>query len=613
LLHLISDVLDYSKLDAGKIQLDWSPFSLRTAIEQTLLVVAERAQAKGLELTGFTDFRLPDKLVGDPDRIHQILLNLLSNSIKFTERGSVSVRALPATGHPTDQQYCWVKLSVKDTGIGIPEHQQATLFEPFMQADSSTTRKYGGTGLGLALCQQLVTAMSGKIEIKSVPSEGSEFILTIPFKRTTEYSDNKAASEPFRHQNVLVIEENRDSARLLHTLLEHWGATPYVLSRPENTLKILSRGEFNAIIINQHLKDEEGLALARRIRESSTTFNSLPIILMINLVEKHLFERVPLQSTLVLTKPIESGLLFHELCKLLIPSSAPDIERMLESSTPLQWQPEQYLKVLVAEDDLVNQEIASMMLRELGCSTDIARNGLEALEAVQRRDYDLIFMDCQMPEMDGFQATRQLRQRGFAAPIIALTANALPEDREECLAAGMNDYLTKPIRTKTLATLLERWSRTGTPDATHRYLTAEPKAEVTSYKAEVIQEKTPSIDVIWPQQMAGIDLPNAMEMMGGKLARYQKLLKLALDQHCHTPIKIRHAIENHQHTKARRLAHSLKGVAANIGANGLSAVAAELEMQLKEENSKKPVNPELIDRIEQHWSIIQQSILSLIR
>ncbi|MDX1695358.1 MAG: ATP-binding protein, partial [Ketobacteraceae bacterium] len=410
LMNLINDILDYSKFDAGKIHLERSPFSPRAAIEQTCQVVAERAQAKDIELIGFCDPRVPETLLGDPGRVHQILLNLLSNAVKFTSRGEIIVKAFPGKPTPGSRHRYWLTFSVKDSGIGIPKKDLKRIFEPFEQADSTTTRKYGGTGLGLAVCKQFTDAMGGKIQIKSQVDKGSEFLVTIPFRTSDEVEIPPWKAQPLPSKRLLLIEDNRASSDALETTLDSWGLSIYPVGKPDNALRLLQKGKFDGVILDRNLKETDTNDFIRQIRQQSPR-KGFPIILLINLVEKHMLEDMEASGVEYITKPIESDALYHRLYNLLAAPRSRKVERKTE--TKLQtWRPPRELKVLVVEDDIVNQEIASMMLRDMHCSVDIARNGIEAVAAVKRMKYDMVFMDCQMPEMEGYTATQTISQSG---------------------------------------------------------------------------------------------------------------------------------------------------------------------------------------------------------
>lgn len=604
LMNLINDILDYSKFDAGKLHLERTAFCPRSAIEQTCQVVAERAQAKNIELIGFTDPRVPESLIGDPGRVHQILLNLLSNAIKFTDSGEISVKAYPGMATPGTQHRYWMTLSVKDTGIGIPKKDLKRIFQPFEQADSTTTRKYGGTGLGLAVCKQFIDAMGGQIDIKSRPGKGTEILVKIPFRTVQEIPLPPWKLNPLPKRRVMLVNENRTSSDALEATLENWGLGIYPVSKPENALKLLAKGRFDAIVIDRGLPNTDIQKLISNIRGLRPDFKQFPVLLLVNLVEKHLMESNQ-QDALVdyVTKPIELDALYQRLTELLNhgPRKLSKAPRKKASNL---WTPARELKVLVAEDDLVNQEIAAMMLRDMHCNVDIARNGLEAIQAVKRMSYDLVFMDCQMPEMDGYTATQRIREEGFKnLPIIALTANVMPEDKEKCITSGMNDYLSKPVRPPSLASMLQKWTADSIDvDAIEKSLTEEN----TTAALERLDDAA-SI----PDMIPGINLKQGLEMMGGKISRYRKLMGLAIDQHRYTYDKIRDAIEKGDYQEAQKLAHSLKSVAANIGASSLSNTAFTIEKQLRELKSQDSLPSNFLQDLDLQWKQVRSSILSL--
>lgn len=602
LMNLINDILDYSKFDAGKIQLERTAFSPRAAIEQTCQVVAERAQAKDIELIGFCDPRVPDTLLGDPGRVHQILLNLLSNAVKFTDSGDITVKAFPGKATPGSKHRYWLAFSVKDSGIGIPKKDLKRIFEPFEQADSTTTRKYGGTGLGLAVCRQFTDAMGGKIQIKSQVGKGSEFIVTIPFRTTQEVEVPPWRSQPLPKKRLLLIEDNRASSDALEATLDSWGLSIYPVAKPDNALRLLQKARFDGVILDRSLKDTDTNTIIQQIRDLGEAFAYFPILLLINLVEKHILEDQADRGVDYITKPIESDALYQRLQDLLNPRERKTI-RKTEARQQL-WRPQRELKVLVVEDDIVNQEIASMMLRDMHCSVDIARNGLEAVAAVKRMDYDIVFMDCQMPEMDGYTATQTIRSQGYdTLPIIALTANVMPEDKEKCLQSGMSDYLSKPVKPMFFREMLQRWAADAGADTSLEH-------KLTSAQTEAAIENLDNADTI-PEMVPGINLKQGLEMMGGKISRYQKLLYLAIEQHRYTYDKIKEALEKGDTEEAQKLAHALKSVAANIGAVSLSTTAFSIEKNLKQLTPNMKLQEQLLQDLDLQWKQVRSSILSL--
>lgn len=603
LINLINDILDFSKFDAGKIALERIPFNLHFAVEQTVRVFAERAQAKQIELVAMVDPALPDQLVGDPGRIQQVLLNLLSNAVKFTEKGEVFVHARALRTQTHNRFRTWVELRVRDTGIGISRTSQKRLFQPFTQADSTTTRKFGGTGLGLALCKQIVDAMEGTLSVASKVGIGSEFIIQIPFGIATNQDPAPWRNKTFDKKRILIVDNNRTAADVMHKRLEQWGLTAYVAAKSENARRLLQKGQFDLLILDLHLADGGGLELLRSLLNAEPKLRTIPVLLMTHLVDSPNTASLPPCDLTFITKPIEMQELYDCVACLFESPTAPPTSA--PQFTPRQeWLPARTLRVLVAEDDHVNQEIATMMLRDLNCRVDIAENGLEAVAAVERIQYDALFMDCQMPEMDGYQATRLIRSNGHhELPIIALTANAMPEDRQVCITAGMSDYITKPVKPATLAQVLQKWTHSRSSLDT-------PETPAPTGTADNAPEEPITTELTDAPEC--LNVSHGLEMMGGKVGRYVKLLKLALQQHHDTPTGIRMALEEGRHEVALKLAHSLKSVTANIGADLASGMTFELEKRLKENTFGGVRLAPLAQELEQHWRLVKESAQTFI-
>lgn len=603
LINLINDILDFSKFDAGKIALERIPFNLHLAVEQTVRVFAERAQAKQIELVAMVDSGLPDQLVGDPGRIQQVLLNLLSNAVKFTERGEIFVHARPLRTQKQNHLRTWVELRVRDTGIGISRTAQKKLFQPFTQADSTTTRKYGGTGLGLALCKQIIDAMDGTLSISSKVGVGSEFVIQIPCGIASTQEIAGWRNKSFGKKRVLIVDNNRTTADVMHKRLEDFGLTAYVAAKSENARRLLQKGQFDLLILDLHLGEINGLSLLNTLIADDPEFARIPVLLMTRFVDAPNVASLPPCNLSLITKPVEMQELHDGLARLFSEASTPSTRH--QAITPkLEWLPTRTLRVLIAEDDHVNQEIAIMMLRDLNCRVDVAENGLEAVAAVERIRYDVLFMDCQMPEMDGYQATRLIRSNGHTElPIIALTANAMPEDRQLCLNAGMSDYIAKPVKPVTLAHALKQWAQT------HSSLDTPNNALPAALNESKAAEPTDMQEDL-PMPGNALSIADGLEMMGGKVGRYAKLLRLALRQHQDTPARIQAAIAAGRYTDALKLAHSLKSVAANIGAISTASIAFDLEKRLKEDaeaHTTLSVLNALAEHIEREWASVKES------
>ncbi|MGE5434520.1 MAG: response regulator, partial [Candidatus Doudnabacteria bacterium] len=454
LLHVIDDILDYSKIEAGKLDLEHEPFSLRDCVEGALDIVAPRAWEKELELGCLIDEGAPPGIVGDDARLRQVLLNLLSNAVKFTEQGEVMV--LVDAEQIGGGSYR-VELAVRDTGIGIPPDRMDRLFTSFSQVDASTTRRFGGTGLGLAISKRLVELMGGTITIESEVKKGSTFRISLPVA-SADVPTKFAFDDGLPHlagKRILIVDDNATNREIVARHARSWEMEPVAVELPADALELIAQGEpFDVAVLDMMMPKMDGVALARAIRKHRSE-SELPLLLLTSL------GRLPqLQSEGVfsaqLAKPLKASQLYNTLLQLLTAGRAG--EEVVEPVTDGK-RARSALRILLAEDNAMNQKVALRLLERLGYRADVATNGLEAVEALERQPYDVVLMDVQMPELDGLDATRRICERWPAESrphIIAMTANALPEDREACFAAGMNDYVAKPIRAEELAAALKR-------------------------------------------------------------------------------------------------------------------------------------------------------------
>jgi signal transduction histidine kinase/CheY-like chemotaxis protein len=463
LLSVLNDVLDFSKIEAGKIELESLPFELPTVVEEVMDILAARAEGKDIELVSFLAPDLPGRVVGDPGRLRQILLNLASNAVKFTERGEVVVGASLA-----EQQggHIVVRFEVRDTGIGIPRERLDRLFQSFSQVDSSHTRKFGGTGLGLAISKRLAEIMGGAIGVESEVGKGSRFWFTIPLEQQpAERRDQAELANELRAQRVLVVDDNATNREVFSIQLRSWGCRVEVAATPAEGLHALWRaarlGEpFDLGLIDYQMPDMDGLELAQAIKSSPELAHTRLLLLTSvgGLGATARAGEVGFEN--VLTKPIRATRLRDALLGVLERARAactPEPTAVIPGAT----------RVLVAEDNIVNQRVALLMLQRMGCLAEAVANGMEAVRALESGTYDLVLMDCQMPVLDGFEATRRIREAergGRRTPIIATTAYAGRGDRERCLEAGMDDYLDKPLRREAVVQVVERWlGRGGEP------------------------------------------------------------------------------------------------------------------------------------------------------
>jgi GAF domain-containing protein/CheY-like chemotaxis protein len=462
LLGIINDILDFSKIEAGKMDLENQPFDLREVVESALDLIAPRAAEKGLDIAYIIENDVPPAIRGDVTRLRQILINLLGNAVKFTEKGEVVVtvsRAPVSSASVTNETgkpgTLTLEFSVRDTGIGIPADRMGRLFQSFSQADSSTSRKYGGTGLGLAISKRLTNLMGGEMWAKStgVPGEGSSFHFTIRTETVAmpEHSrrDLHGIQPVLNEKRVLIVDDNATNRRILTLQLQAWGMQPRDTETPAEALKWIKGGDpFDLAILDMHMPGMDGVTLAGRIRKQRDV-KTLPLVLFSSLGRREADGDANLFAA-YLSKPIKPSQLFDTLAGLF--AEQPTAEKRA-APAKLLMDPEMAkkhsLRILLAEDILVNQKLALRLLQQMGYRADVASNGLEAVQSVERQPYDVILMDVQMPEMDGLEASRQICARwprGQRPAIIAMTANAMQGDREMCLEAGMDDYVSKPIR-----------------------------------------------------------------------------------------------------------------------------------------------------------------------
>jgi PAS domain S-box-containing protein len=459
LLTIINDILDFSKIEAGRLDLENQPFNLRDCLEAALDLLAFKATELKIELGCVIEPDVPAGIIGDVTRLRQIIVNLLSNAVKFTKKGeivlSVSSEQLSVNSGLTDyRSLLTVHFSVRDTGIGIPKDSLNRLFQSFSQVDSSTTRKYGGTGLGLVISKRLAELMGGKMWVESEEGVGSTFHFTMQTQATDlPHAEKSAIAPQLQGKRMLVVDDNETSRRILTLQAQSWRMTPTVFANPLEALAALKNGErYEIAILDMHMPEMDGITLSNEIRKNGIL---MPLIMLTSLGWRDPSETINFSA--FLTKPVKQSALYNAVAEALSLRTT-TLQRTKSTETKFDSTlAEQYpLKILVAEDNAVNQKLALRLLERMGYRADVAGNGIEVLEALERQPYDLIFMDVQMPEMDGLEATRQIRAKGLDVHIAAMTANAMQGDREECLAAGMNDYVGKPIQVKELFAVLKR-------------------------------------------------------------------------------------------------------------------------------------------------------------
>jgi signal transduction histidine kinase/HPt (histidine-containing phosphotransfer) domain-containing protein len=482
LLTIINDILDFSKIESGKVELENHPFELRTCIEEAMDLLVPKAAEKNLDLACLVDDALPKILVSDVTRLRQILVNLIGNAVKFTQQGEVVIEVISAGhaprsipfGHESDTDFLrhpdqWLlHFSVRDTGIGIPLDRQSRLFKSFQQVDAATTRHYGGTGLGLAISKRLAELLGGQIWVESDAGKGATFHFTISARAAATIVPPawQAPQPQLAGKRLLVIEDNATNRSILTHRGQQWGLTVETAVDSREALARLAQGDlFDAVILDWQLPDKEGRALTEEIRQQpSGRYVPLVALALPRPGGEHV-QPLPTSIAAFVHKPIRPVQLLETLCRAMsvqmqrekkapaAPALDPDLARRLP------------LRLLLADDNPINQKVGLSVLQKLGYRADLASNGVEVLKALEQKAYDILFLDVQMPEMDGLEAARQICQRwpaGKRPRIIAMTGNALIGDREKCLQAGMDDYISKPIRVGDLQSALERWGATKT-------------------------------------------------------------------------------------------------------------------------------------------------------
>jgi PAS domain S-box-containing protein len=572
LLRIIDDILDFSKIEAGKLELEEHPLDVRECAEGALDLVALNASEKEIELGCLVDEDVPAAILGDPTRLRQALGNLLSNAVKFTDVGEVVLSVAAEDGGGGGRR---LRFAVRDTGIGIPAERIHRLFESFSQVDASTTRRYGGTGLGLAISMRLAELMGGTLWVESEEGKGSTFHFEIFAEETAppERSDYREDSSSIAGKRLLVVDDSATNREIVTRQAESWGMLVEAVENPIEALARVQSGEsFEVAVLDMQMPGMDGLELARQLRRYRDE-RSLPLLLLTSI--GHLAEaRGAPEFGAQLTKPVKASQLYDALVRVLTASQesgdapAADADRGRAEG--------EGLRLLVAEDNAVNRQLALALLAKLGQQADVVENGREAVEAVEREAYDVVLMDVQMPELDGLEATRQIRERlGSDGPrIIAMTANAMEGDREECLAAGMDDYLSKPIRPEELERALA--------------LSSPRRADATLDRGTL------------DQLVASLG--------GGDEGReaVAELIQAFLEDGAAQMAALRDAVERGDAEEAHRAAHTLKSNGATFGAQSFAELCRELET-LGREGRLESAGP-LVRQAEEEWERVRASL-----
>ena len=584
LLTIINDILDFSKIEAGKLDLEKHPFNLRTCIEEALDLLVPRASEKKIDLVYEIDDNVPAIIDADVTRLRQILVNLLSNAVKFTGEGEIALtvkKVADPTLHfsePTNlgANEMFLHIAVRDSGIGIPEDKLNRLFQSFSQVDASTTRQYGGTGLGLAICKRLSELMGGRIWVESTAGMGSTFQFIIRVDRSPSQQEESHRPPDLSGRRVLLVEDNETAGRAAASYATKAKLALDIATDAAAALQKIEAASYDAIVLDLQLPDKNGIALAREIRQTPKG-KELPILLMTD-VRLRSDDTRPLQVgvSLYVFKPIRPSQFYDAITRAFEGRTKEERKAPVSSEFDSDMGERMPLKILLADDNLINQKVGAKMLEKLGYNPDIAANGVEVLKMLEQKPYQIIFLDVQMPEMDGYEASRRIHQRwqGSKRPrIIAMTGNALEGDRERCLAAGMDDYVAKPVRVTELQAVLDRWGKvdlkeTSTDNEEGPMLDKTILAELRDMKSKE------GVPLLW--ELIDLFLTNSPQH---------------LEQ-----------IQSGEVTASQRAfaAHIFRGMSLNLGANQLGGICEQIE-DLCNDGDMAPVE-KLVPQLEKIYS-----------
>jgi len=601
LLHILNDILDFSKTEAGGLKLESIPFTLEAVLNNLANALAPSAEQKGLTLLFDVDPRAPEELMGDPLRLGQVLFNLTSNAIKFTERGRVvvGIRLDPAATAVVETTALRLRFFVQDTGIGISPEQQQRLFQPFSQGDGSITRRYGGAGLGLVIGRRLVDLMGGELSLESKPGEGSTFSFSVPFAPVTGGAAHPHPLEPSPQSlRALVVDNDPAWRELLNRMLESLGLNPATSGSAEEALRMVreaDRSPFDLILIDWRLPDLDGIELANRLRADSR-LDPQPAFILITSFSQPLANQSCEQTGFdaLLPKPISPQALGHAVRSALkhTRSSPNNSAPNLPCPRQRMWD----VRVLLVEDDPINQQVAEELLSQAGIEVVVANDGAAAVQRSSAERFDVVLMDVRMPVMDGFEATRRIRaQPGRAElPIIAMTANNDRGDRERCLDAGMNDHIGKPFDPPTLLQTLMRWIP---PRKLEMSMPPPPPPP---------NEKTDAL----PASLPGIDISRGLQQLGGDRKLFLRVLTSFASNHGGDLEAIRDALQRGDNEVAQRLAHTLKGLAGTLAALELFEATKALDAAFKAGRAQDYLP--LLHRVEGAFMVVMGGLRRLV-
>ena len=571
LLGLLNDILDLSKIEAGKLELESTDFDVILTVEGAADVIAHRASEKGLELVCSIDPTTPRWVCGDAHRLRQVLLNLLGNAVKFTEQGEVIVGTKVEAG---SENSVTIAFFVSDTGVGIPKDRQEAVFSAFTQVDGATTRKYGGTGLGLTICRQIVHMMGGGIRLESDVGKGSMFSFQVTYSRSKVHESSvrtlsrTTAIPTLSDKRILIVDDNATNRRVLELILESWGCQPAQASSAKEAFTLLRKTTsdgrpFDLLLLDVQMPEIDGVEVARTV-SGNITFGAPKIVLLSSLGSKREIDpRNDSHCDACLTKPIKQSMLMNTLLEVMNRQQPQEtrVEKKLDRGTTRSDRegPSVPCRILLVEDNAVNRRVANGILRKLHCEVTESEDGQQALNLLETRNFDVVFMDVQMPVMDGFLATGRIRSDGRwpELPIIAMTAHAMKGDRERCLDAGMSDYVTKPIKMEDIRAMIEKWT----------------KPVQTTSGAE--DESKPASGR--PFSSIVLDVEEAVTNLAGDRDLYREVLAMFTSSLPEQLDALRRASTNVNIQNVAAIAHSLKGSASNIGAERARQLAMRIE------------------------------------
>ena len=568
LLTVINDILDFSKIESGKLDLEAQAFELKSCIEDAFDLLASTALHKQIDLLYLVDSQVPPFVVGDVTRLRQILVNLVTNAVKFTAHGEVCISVTKIAQTPATVE---LQFAVQDTGVGIPASRIDALFKPFSQVDSSTTRKYGGTGLGLAICNRLTQLMGGRMWVESTEGQGSTFFFTIATIAATALPKVYLRSKipELQSKRVLIVDDNQTNLYILTLQCQQWGMLPRVTASGKDALGWIRRGDpFDVAILDMQMPEMDGLELGREIRKLRDT-DTLPMIMLTSLGQHDDTTKAAKEMfSAYVSKPVKQSHLFDILVNVLAPGKRADATPKVQPKMQANLAGRLPLRILVAEDNVINQKLTLRILAKMSYVADVAGNGLEVLDALKRQAYDLVFMDVQMPELDGLEATRTIVRdwpKDKRPKIIAMTANALQGDRERCIDAGMDDYVSKPILPEEVQRVLEKWGSLVTTERgeVREPVPAAPVPAVPAAGIPIIDLKT----IAGLRDMSEKDEPSFLA----------EVIELFLEHSAKLVTEIRRSATRADAEGLMQAAHKLKGSSFNVGASYFADICQDIE------------------------------------